>query len=77
MLELMIARIHGCEMKVSELGAGTYAPGIVTRQYVDALAEAKLVERYEDAGNEADCLLALSSEAARRMAELYRARTRG
>jgi len=77
MLELMIARIDGREMKISELGAASIAPGIAARQYVEALADAKLVERYEDADDEGDCYLALSSEAARRMAELYRARARG
>ena len=77
MLELMIARIDGRELKISELGAASYAPGIATRQYVDALGEAKLVETYQDVDHLGDCYLALSSEAARRMAELYRARSRG
>jgi len=77
MLELMIARIDEREMKISELGAASYAPAIATRQYVDALADAKLVECFQDADAEGDCFLALSSEAARRMAELYRARSRG
>ncbi|HTN60429.1 MAG TPA: hypothetical protein VL147_02600 [Devosia sp.] len=76
MLELMIARIDGREMRISELGAGHHGPGTVTRQYVDALVEAKLIEQYDCTEGSPDCHLALSSEAARRMAELYRARTR-
>ncbi len=44
MLDLMIARIDGREMKLSELGVGSFRPETATRQYVDALADAKLVE---------------------------------
>ena len=77
MLELMIARIDGREMKLSELGVGNSAPETATREYIDELAAAKLIERYDDGEETGDCLLALSSEAARRMAELYRARMRG
>ncbi|MBO9498441.1 MAG: hypothetical protein J7496_10450 [Novosphingobium sp.] len=77
MLELMIARIDGREMRVSELALASYAPDMATRQYIDALAEAKLIDLYEDTVAQDDCFLTLSSEAARRMAELYRARSRG
>ncbi len=76
MLELMIARINGREMRISELGASHHSPGAITGQYVAALVEAKLIERYDCTEGSPDCHLALSSEAARRMAELYRARTR-
>ncbi|WEK47083.1 MAG: hypothetical protein P0Y56_02010 [Candidatus Andeanibacterium colombiense] len=76
MLELMIARVDAREMKIGELGAAAHAPGIDIRRYVDTLAEAKLIELYQDADPRGDFYLALSSEAARRMAELYRARPR-
>lgn len=76
MLELMIARIDGREMRISELGVGHHSPGAITGQYVAALVEAKLIERYDCTEGSPDCHLVLSSEAARRMAELYRARTR-
>lgn len=76
MLELMIARIDGRELRISELGANA-AAGEQAHDHVDALVQARLVERFEDADPAQDCSLALSSEAARRMAELYRARMKG
>lgn len=77
MLELMIARIDGREMRISELGGGHENHGKISSSYVDALVEAMLIERFDCLEGSADCFLSLSSEAARRMAELYRARTRG
>ncbi|KPL67683.1 hypothetical protein SZ64_05855 [Erythrobacter sp. SG61-1L] len=77
MLELMIARIDGREMRISELSASQENSGKFSSSYVDALVEAMLIERYECFEGSKDCFLSLSSEAARRMAELYRARMRG
>jgi hypothetical protein len=77
MLELMIARIEERELLASQLKSHSHSPNIVTRHYLEALVEAKLVDRFDNAGNIDDPCLSLSSEAARRMAELYRARTRG
>lgn len=76
MLELMIARIDQREIKMSDL-ANPNSLGIVTRQYVEALVDAKLVDQFENPENDNDPFLALSSETARRMAEIYRARMRG
>ena len=77
MLELMLARVDEREVTTSELRSHTSSPQIVTRHYIDALVEAKLVDTFENARNIQDPFLSLSSEAARRMAELYRARMRG
>ena len=77
MLQLMIARIDGTEFKLSELTGNSASPPIASRQYVEELIQARLVDRFENADNEPDFYLSLSSEAARRMAELYRARICG
>ena len=77
MLQLMIARIDDKELRLSELAGNPASPAVVTRHYVEELIEAKLVDRFDNAEDERDFYLTLSSEAARRMAELYRARTRG
>ena len=77
MLELMIARIDDREILSSELRSHGNSPNVVTRHYLEALVEAKLVDMFDNAANVDDPSIALSSEAARRMAELYRARTRG
>jgi len=76
MIELMIARIDGHEKKTSELGAFLGSSDSDRRAFIDALIESRLVERFHNGNDEADDYVALSSEAARRMAELYRARTR-
>jgi hypothetical protein len=77
MLELMLARIEDREILSSQLKSHAGSPAIVTRHYLEALVEAKLVDKFENAANVDDPCIVLSSEAARRMAELYRARTRG
>ena len=77
MLQLMIARIDDKELKLSELVGNPASPPVMTHHYVGELIEARLVDRFENADDSNDFYLALSSEAARRMAELYRARTRG
>lgn len=76
MIELMLARIDGQEKKTSELGAFLASSDSERRTFVDALIESRLVERFHNGEDESDDYVALSSEAARRMAELYRARTR-
>lgn len=77
MLELMLARIDDREILSSQLKSHAGSPAVVTRHYLEALVEAKLVDRFDNASNVDDPSIVLSSEAARRMAELYRARTRG
>lgn len=77
MLRLMIARIDGRDMRVSEVLANHDSGHTMAREDIDSLLKAMLIERYDCTSGSADCLLALSSEAARRMAELYRARMRG
>ena len=77
MLELMLARVEDREVLSSQLQSHANAPAIVTRHYLEALVDAKLVDTFENASNTEDPCICLSSEAARRMAELYRARTRG
>jgi len=77
MLELMLSRIDAREVLANELKSHSTAPNVVTRHYLEALVEAKLVEMFDNAANSEDPYVSLSSEAARRMAELYRARTRG
>jgi hypothetical protein len=77
MLELMLARIDARDVKASELRAFEGTPGAAARHYLEALLEARLVESFDNAENLTDSFLSLSSEAARRMAELYRARMRG
>lgn len=76
MLELMLARIDNREMKTSELGIIADALGTDARQLVDTLEKSRLIDRFHNAEDEGDDYLVLSSEAARRMAELYRARLR-
>jgi hypothetical protein len=77
MLELMLARVEDREVLASELQSHASTPAIVTRHYLEALVDARLVDTFENAANVDDPCICLSSEAARRMAELYRARTRG
>ena len=77
MLQLMLARIDERELKLGELSGNPAWPPAATRHYVAELVAAKLVDRFENAANHDDFYLSLSSEAARRMAELYRARMRG
>ena len=77
MLQLMIARIDDKELRLSELIGNPASPPAATRHYVEELIQARLVDRFENAADERDFYLSLSSEAARRMAELYRARMRG
>lgn len=76
LLQLMIARIDGRDMRVSEVIANHDNGGAMAQEDIESLIKAMLIERYDCTSGSADCLLALSSEAARRMAELYRARTR-
>lgn len=76
MLALMIARIDKREMRISELAEVTHSPGSVTLEHVKALARAHLIERYDDGDDTDDFHISLSSEAARRLAELYRATAR-
>lgn len=73
-LQLMVARIDGREPKLSELSA---ASAQEARQYVERLVEAGLVERFENIANPDDFCISLAGAAALRLAELYRARTRG
>lgn len=77
MLSLMIARLDGRDMRVSEVVANHDRGRAKAREDIDSLVKAMLIERYDCTSGSADSLLALSSEAARRMAELYRARMRG
>jgi len=77
MLELMLARIDGREMRVSELAASAAFPAGVMNGHLDALEQARLIDRFDNTENQNDHFIALSSEAARRMAELYRARMLG
>lgn len=77
MLRLMIARIDGRDMRVSEVVANHDSGHAIAQEDIDSLLKAMLIEQYDCTSGSADCLLALSSEAARRMAELYRARMRG
>jgi|GEM_PF-2552632 len=76
MLELMLARIEERELRISELSAGQIPAHSNIARFVDTLVESRLVERFANAEDEEDDYLSLSSEAARRMAELYRARSR-
>lgn len=77
MLDLMIARIDGREIRGSNIKPHGDAPDIVTKHYIQALAEAQLIDIFVNPDDVDDPSLSLSSEAARRMAELYRFRTRG
>ena len=77
MLQLMIARIDQRDLRVGELCASAASSPEATFQYINELVDAKLVDRFENAADTGDFFLSLSSEAARRMAELYRARMRG
>lgn len=77
MLELMLARIDGCDIRVSEVKSLGDTHDTETRRSLEALIDAKLVETHANAANIGDPFLSLSDEAARRMAELYRARARG
>lgn len=76
MLALMIARIDKREMRLSELAALTHSTESVARDHVRALKDAQLIERYDDGDDDGDYCISLSAEAARRMAELYRAKAR-
>lgn len=77
LLELMLARIDERELRASELTTHGNSPSVVARHYIEVMEQAKLVETLINTGNTEDPYLALSSEAALRMAELYRSRTRG
>ena len=75
LLQLMIARVAGHEIALS--GLAGLSPPLVTRRFVELLIGARLAERLENAADHKDFHVSLSSEAAVRLAELYRARTRG
>lgn len=77
MLALMIARIDKREMRISELVGLTQTTDSLARMHVQALMNAQLIQRYDDGDDEGDYHISLSDEAARRMAELYRAKARG
>jgi len=77
MLQLMLALVEGRELRGSELQTPGNVPEDMTHEVLDALVEAKLIDTFDNSDNVEDSFLAPSSEAARRMAEIYRARTRG
>ena len=77
MLELMIARIDDREIRSSQLQSLKDLNESDANRCLEALLEARLVEGFDNADDLNDSSLVLSSEAARRMAELYRARMRG
>lgn len=76
-LQLMIARVDGREIALSALLVAASSPAAATRRQIEQLVEARLAERLENAADHQDFNVSLSSEAALRLAELYRARTRG
>jgi hypothetical protein len=76
MLQLMLARVDGREIALSRLAAASAAPA-ATRRQVEQLIEARLAERIENPADYKDFLISLSSDAALRLAQLYRLRTRG
>lgn len=77
LLELMIARIAGSDRRASELSIHETAGNAATKEIIDSLSASKLVDCFDNAEDQNDPYLTLSSEVARRMAELYRARMRG
>lgn len=77
MIELMLCQIDGAKMKMSELGVSFASSDADRGKLVQALIESRLVDSFPNADNDSDDYVALSGEAAGRMAELYRARARG
>jgi len=76
-LQLMLARVDKREMTLSELADASSSPRAATQDRVEQLIDAKLAERFENIADHRNFRVALSTEAALRLAELYRARTRG
>lgn len=76
-LQLMLARVDKREMTQSELADASPSPRAATQDRVERLIEARLAERFENIADHRNFRVALSTEAALRLAELYRARTRG
>jgi len=77
LLHLMLARIEAREMTLDELAGRFPSPPQATWQRLEQLIAAGLVEVFENPEKLEDFQLSLSGDAALRLAELYRARTRG
>jgi hypothetical protein len=77
LLHLMIARIETREMTLDELAGRFPSPAQATWRRLEQLIAAGLVEVFENPEKLEDFQLSLSGDAALRLAELYRARTRG